>query len=140
MKALKYTVIKDREQYDAYTNNLESLINQNNGNAEDEIELLTLLIEKYDDDQKAFIDSDPVELLKLLMNEHRLKAKDIAELLSLSKGTVSKILNYQKGLSKETIRKLADEFKVAQEAFNRPYRLKNSSSSEPRRDKMTRVK
>jgi len=43
----------------------------------------------------------------------------------LSKGTISKILNYYKGLSKETIRKLSDYFKIAQEAFNRPYRLVN---------------
>ena len=35
------------------------------------------------------------------------------------------MLNYQKGLSKETIRKLADYFKVSQELFNRPYKLNN---------------
>ncbi len=47
------------------------------------------------------------------------------EILGLSKGTVSKILNYQKGFSKETIRKLATHFKLYQEAFNRPYPLVN---------------
>jgi HTH-type transcriptional regulator/antitoxin HigA len=30
-----------------------------------------------------------------------------------------------KGLSKEVIRKVADYFKVSQEAFNRPYKLIN---------------
>ena len=35
------------------------------------------------------------------------------------------ILNYHKGLSKETIRKISDYFKVSQEAFNRPYKLVN---------------
>lgn len=57
------------------------------------------------------------------MEEHDLKAKDMVEILDLSKGTISKILNYHKGLSKDTIRKLSDYFKVSQEAFNRPYRL-----------------
>ena len=33
------------------------------------------------------------------------------------------MLNYKKGLSKQVIRKLADHFKVRQEAFNRPYKL-----------------
>ena len=47
----------------------------------------------------------------------------MAELLSVSKGLVSDILNYKKGLSKEIIRILAEQFKVAQEAFNRPYKL-----------------
>ena len=59
------------------------------------------------------------------MEDHSLKAKDLASILNLTKGTVSKILNYQTGLSKDTIRKLSDRFKLNQEAFNRPYKLKN---------------
>ncbi|MDN5216291.1 helix-turn-helix domain-containing protein [Fulvivirgaceae bacterium BMA12] len=59
------------------------------------------------------------------MEENNLRSKDLVKVLDLSKGTVSKILNYQKGLSKETIRKLSNYFKVSQEAFNRPYRLVN---------------
>ncbi len=38
--------------------------------------------------------SDPIELLKILMEEHNLKAKDLLQILDLSKGTVSKIHNY----------------------------------------------
>jgi HTH-type transcriptional regulator / antitoxin HigA len=45
-------------------------------------------------------------------------------MLGISKGLVSNILNYKKGLSKESIRILANRFKVSQEAFNRPYVLK----------------
>ena len=61
------------------------------------------------------------------MNDHGIKAKDLAILLNVSKGYVSDILNYKKGLSKDTIRILADHFKMAQEAFNRPYRLKHTA-------------
>lgn len=52
-----------------------------------------------------------------------MKGKDLVDLLDISKGYVSDILNYKKGLSKEVIRKLAEFFKVSQEAFNRPYKL-----------------
>jgi len=41
----------------------------------------------------------------------------------VSKGLVSDILNYKKGLSKEIIRKLSDTFKLSQETFNRHYDL-----------------
>lgn len=91
----------------------------------DEVELLTLLIEKWDNDHNTFIDYDPIVLLKTLLEEHKLKAKDLVNILNLSKGTISKILNYHKGLSKDTIRKLSDYFKISQEAFNRPYKLIN---------------
>jgi HTH-type transcriptional regulator / antitoxin HigA len=57
------------------------------------------------------------------MDEHDLKAKDLVEILNLSEETISKILNYHKGLSKDTIRNHSDYFKLSQEAFNRPYKL-----------------
>ena len=57
------------------------------------------------------------------MNDHQLKAKDLVDILGISKGYVSDILHYKKGLSKEVIRKLASYFKVSQDAFNRPYAL-----------------
>ncbi len=57
------------------------------------------------------------------MNDHQMKSKDLVELLEVSKGYVSDILHYKKGLSKEIIRKLASHFKVSQESFNRPYKL-----------------
>ena len=56
-------------------------------------------------------------------------AKDLAEVLKVSKGNVSDILHLKKGLSKEVIRKLSHRFKVSQEALNRPYKLKVSENA-----------
>ncbi len=125
MKELKYRIIKTKKQYNEYCNILENLVLLNNKAEEDEVELLTLLIEKWDSEHNSFDEITPVELIKALMETNNLKSKDLVKILGLSKGTVSKILNYQKGLSKETIRKLSDYFKVSQEAFNRPYKLVN---------------
>ena len=123
MNTLKYTVIKDIEQYRHYCDVLEDLILQDEQEVQDEIDLLTLLIEKWDTDHSTFMDSNPIELIKELMAENHLKATDLIEILDLSKGTISKILNYRKGLSKDSIRKLSNYFKVSQDAFNRPYEL-----------------
>ena len=81
------------------------------------------MIEKWDEEHNTFKEVDPIKLLHSLMKDHHLKAKDLVDLLGISKGYVSDILNYKKGLSKEVIRKLAEYFKVSQEAFNRPYKL-----------------
>ena len=125
MNELKYTIIKSEEQYYLYCDTLERLMIESSANTEDEIELITLLIEKWDNDHNSFEELDPVGFIKALMEEHNLKSRDLVKILNLSKGTVSKILNYHKGLSKETIRKLANYFKVSQESFNRPYKLVN---------------
>lgn len=126
METLKYKVITSEKQYDKYCQTLEELVFSSSKIKEikEEISLLTLLIEKWDDGHNTFNEVDPIRLLQSFMKEHELKPKDLVDLLDVSKGYVSEILNYKKGLSKEIIRKLADYFKVKQEAFNRPYQLK----------------
>lgn len=125
METLKYKVIKSKTQYSQYCKELEALLEKGGGKAmQDEIDLLTLLIEKWDSENNTFEEADPIRLLTSLMREHDLKPKDLVDLLDVSKGYVSEMLHYKKGLSKEVIRKLAAHFKVSQEAFNRPYKLK----------------
>lgn len=130
METLKYKIIKSTEQYWEYCNVLEALVPGEEGeHLEDEIELLTFLIEKWDDEHSTLTEADPVETLKYLMDENKIKAKTLADILGVSKSTVSEILHYRKGFSKEIIRKLADRFKVKQEAFNRPYKLISPANS-----------
>lgn len=125
METLKYKVIKSETQYDKYCRQLEELLDNDTKTkaANEEIELLTLLIEKWDEEHNTFGDADPIEILKSLMKDHKMKSVDLASLVGVSEGLVSDMLNYKKGLSKETIRILADRFKLNQEAFNRPYTL-----------------
>jgi HTH-type transcriptional regulator/antitoxin HigA len=125
MATLKYKVITSKTQYKEYCNMLENLVfsGAKDRNTKDEIALLTLLIEKWDAEHNIFSELNPVELLRSLMEDHGLKAKDLVNVLGISKGYVSDILNYKKGLSKDVIRKLAHHFKLSQEAFNRPYKM-----------------
>ena len=125
METLQYKVIKTETQYWDYCNRLEELVMQESADpeVEEEIDLLTLLIERWDEEHDTLGKSDPVEVLKYLMDEHQLKAKGLADILGVSKGFISELLSYKKGFSKENIRKLAAHFKVKQELFNRPYKL-----------------
>jgi len=131
METLKYRVITSKTQYKEYCNFLEQLVfsGSKDRNTKDEISLLTLLIEKWDDEHNTLSDLDPIQLLHSFIKDHDLKAKDLVEILGISKGYVSDILNCKKGLSKEVIRKLAVYFKVSQEAFNRPYKLRVPENS-----------
>lgn len=125
MEPLKYKIIKTEDQYQEYVSQLEQLlIIEPEKSVQEEIELLTFLIEKWDEEHNSFELADPIQLLHSLMAEHQLKNKDLVVILGVSKGLVSDILNYKKGLSKEIIRILAKHFSLSQEAFNRPYQLK----------------
>ena len=138
METLQYKIIKTNAQYNRYCNALETLIDSGKKTKaiQDEIELLTLLIEKFDEEHNTFNDAGPIELLKSLMKDHKMKAVDVAKLLDVSEGLVSDMLNYKKGLSKDTIRILSERFKLNQEAFNRPYELRVSVSPKIKNPKM----
>src|SRR5688572_11826225 len=112
MPTLKYTVIKTKTQYNQYCKKLEQLLDTapKAKSVRDEIDLVTVLIEKWDQDHNTFEDMDPIQLLHSLMDDHNMKAKDLVDLLQVSKGYVSDILHYKKGLSKDVIRILSLRF------------------------------
>lgn len=131
MEVFQYKIIKTEAQYFKYCDKLEALTDsgKKSKSVQDEIELLTLLIEKYDEEHNSFEEADPVEILKSLMKDHKMKSVQLASLLGVSEGLVSDILKYKKGFSKDTIRILLERFKLNQQAFNRPYPLKIPSAS-----------
>ena len=106
-------MIASEKQYQEYTNKLEELVfsDRQTPYEKEEIALLTVLIEKWDRENYDRPTADPVQLLKSFMKEHNLRAIDLVAILGISKGTVSEMLNYKKGMSKEVIRKLAVHFK-----------------------------
>ena len=126
METLKYKIIKTKSQYKTYCKMLEELVYKapKSKLIKEEIALLTLLIEKWDEEHSPFTDKNPIALIQALMEANNLKSKDLVKILGVSKGLISDILSYKKGLSKANIRILASHFKISQEALNKPYKLK----------------
>ncbi|PBQ32942.1 transcriptional regulator [Sphingobacteriaceae bacterium] len=137
METLKYKVISSENQYKNYCKILEHLVfsSLKTKYIKDEIALLNVLIKKWDEEHTIFNDLDPIQLLKSLMKDHKMKATQLAKLLNVSEGLVSDMLHYKKGLSKDSIRILASHFKLSQEGFNRIYKLTLEDKS--RRSKVT---
>lgn len=67
--------------------------------------MLLLVIKDYENKHHPVLPPDPVEAIKLTMEEHGLKAKDLVPLLG-SKSYVSQILNRKKPLTAEMMRAL----------------------------------
>lgn len=129
MSGLKYIVIKSREQYDQYCQELEDLVMGQSGNHAEEIELLTLLIEDWDRRQYQLMDLDPVMMVKELMADHKMKAAALAEKLDMTPGALSNILNYRRRFTAHHIRILSALFCIDQHAFNKEYPLEAPPTS-----------
>ena len=127
---MKYRKIKSIGQYNEYCNIHEKLVIEDSAKNENEIELLEILIEEYDNRilEGKLEKLNPVELLKSLLRDSDLSQNDLAKNIGISRQLLSDILNYRRNISKEVTIKLASFFSMSQEAFSRKYELKGSAS------------
>ncbi|MGA2074076.1 MAG: helix-turn-helix domain-containing protein [Terriglobia bacterium] len=83
---------------------------------EDAVELLTLLIERYEEERYAIPDADPVDVLRFLLRQNGLAQRDIAAELG-SESTVSLVLAGKRRLNRDHIARLSQRFHVSPAVF-----------------------
>ena len=71
----------------------------------DELDVLMLLVEKYEDENYAIPASDPIEAIKFLMEQNSLSRKDLEPYIGAS-GRVSEVLSRKRNLTLVMIKKL----------------------------------
>jgi len=82
----------------------------------DELDVLMLLVEKYEDEQYAIPASDPIEAIKFLMDQNSLSRKDLEPYIGAS-GRVSEVLNRKRDLTLAMIKKLHKGLKIPYECL-----------------------
>lgn len=82
----------------------------------DELDILMLLVEKYEDEHYAIPASDPIEAIKFLMEQNSLSRKDLEPYIGTS-GRVSEVLNRKRNLTLVMIKKLHEGLKIPYECL-----------------------
>jgi len=77
----------------------------------DELDVLMLLVEKYEDEHYAIPASDPIEAIKFLMEQNSLSRKDLEPYIGTS-GRVSEVLSKKRSLTLGMIKKLHVGLKI----------------------------
>lgn len=99
-------VIKTETDYQQALERLEVIFDAKAGTKEgDELEILSILIEKYEKEHYPIDLPDPIEAIKFWMEQLGLQQKDLVEIIGF-KSRVSEILNYKQKLTLEMIRSL----------------------------------
>ncbi|RPI26099.1 MAG: helix-turn-helix domain-containing protein [Acidobacteria bacterium] len=79
-------------------------------------DLLTVLVEAFEERNYALGGSTPATRLRSLMDEHGLRQRDLLETLG-SRGIVSEVVNGKRAISKTQAKKLAVLFHVSADLF-----------------------
>lgn len=114
-------VIKDKKDYELALKRLEKIFDAPVNSPEgDEAEILSILIEKYEDEHYPIGPPDPIEAIKFRMEQMDLKKSDLAEIIGY-KSRVSEIFSRKRKLTLKMIRNLHIKLKIPYESLIADY-------------------
>jgi len=117
--------IKTEKDYDKVLERLELIFDATPNSKEgDEAEILSLLIDNYENKHYPIGPPDPIEAIKIRMEEMNLKQKDLVGVIG-GKSRVSEILNKKKKLTVEMIRELERILHISASVLVNNYKLAN---------------
>lgn len=118
---MDFKIIKTENEYQAALARLEKIFDAKPGTKEgDELEIVALLIEKYENENSPIESPDPIEAIKFRMEQLGYKQKDLEEIIGY-KGRVSEILNKKRKLTLEMIRRIHNTLHIPTDVLVQEY-------------------
>lgn len=113
--------IKTKKDYTAALERLEVIFDAKPGTAEgDELEVLGILIDKYEKEKYPIDYPDPIEAIKFRMDQLGYSQSDLARVVGL-KSRASEILSKKRKLTLEMIRQLHQELGIPTDVLIQNY-------------------
>jgi HTH-type transcriptional regulator/antitoxin HigA len=122
---MEISPIKNKQDYNKALKRLEVIFDAKIGSLDsDEADVLALLINDYENKHYPIEAPDPIEAIKIRMEEMNLKQNDLVDIIG-GKSRVSEILNKKRKLTLEMIRNLAKKLNLSLELLVMEYKLSN---------------
>jgi HTH-type transcriptional regulator/antitoxin HigA len=113
--------IRTKKDYEQALHRLEVIFDSKKGTDKgDELEILGMLIEKYENEKFPIGFPDPVEAIKFRMEQLGYNQADLANVVGL-KSRASEILNRKRKLSLEMIRQIHNRLNIPTEVLIQAY-------------------
>jgi len=118
---MNFKPIKTKRDYEQAMLRLENIFDAKKGTSKgDELEVLSLLIEKYENEKFPIDLPDPVEAIKFRMEQLGMTQTDLANIVG-QKSRASEILNRKRKLSLDMIRQLHLQLHIPTEVLVQAY-------------------
>lgn len=113
--------IKTKKDYEQAVARLEVIFDSKRGTKEgDELEILGILIDQYENEHFPIDLPDPIEAIKFRMEQLGYNQTDLSEIIGL-KSRASEILSKKRKLSLEMIRKLHEKLNIPTDVLIQAY-------------------
>jgi HTH-type transcriptional regulator/antitoxin HigA len=115
--------IRTKSDYQLALKRMEIVFDAPSGTSEsDEADILGLMIDEYEKKHYPIEAPDPIEAIKIRMDEMQLKQIDLMDAIG-GKSRVSEILNRKRKLTVDMIRKLATRLDLSPDLLIKDYQL-----------------
>jgi len=117
--------IRTEKDYDTALKKLEKVFDSPKGTSENDLaEILVTLIDKYESEHYPIDHPDPIEAIKIRMDEMDLHQKDLMNFIGTkSRGTISNILNKRRPLTLRVIRVLGPKLGLSFDVLIKEYKM-----------------
>ncbi|MBS1545269.1 MAG: helix-turn-helix domain-containing protein [Bacteroidetes bacterium] len=113
--------IKTKKDYEQALERLDLIFDAKKGTKEgDELEILGILIDRYENEHFPIDLPDPIEAIKFRMEQLGYTQNDLAKIVGL-KSRASEILNKKRRLSLEMIRQLHEKLNIPTDVLIQAY-------------------
>ena len=118
---MEIKAIKTEQDYNQALERLEIIFHAEVDTPDgDEAEIISILIEKYENEHYPIGMPDPIEAIKFRMEQMGMNQKDLAEVVGFT-SRVSEILNRKRKLTLSMIRKLSEKLHIPTEVLVQEY-------------------
>ena len=118
---MEISPIRNETDYQNALERLEVIFDAKRGTKQgDELEILAILIDKYENENFPIGMPDPISAIKFRMEQMGLKQKDLVEMVGF-KSRVSEVMNKKRKLTLEMIRKLNANLRIPTEILIQDY-------------------
>jgi HTH-type transcriptional regulator/antitoxin HigA len=119
--------IKTKAEYKAALREIETLFDAPDKSPEaDRLEVLVMLVEKYETQHYSIAAPDPIDFLNYAMETRGLTRKDLEPYIG-TRGRVAEVLNRARPLTLVMIRRLSDGLKLPADVLIADYELRHAA-------------
>jgi len=127
---MKIRPIRTEKDYEAVCRRIDEIFQAEPGTPEDdELEILTTLVDAYEEERFPMGMPNPIQAIRLQMDNLGISRKALMDCLNKSSGRISDILNKRRALTLSDIRKLSALLHIPTDVLSQDYPLEKAKST-----------
>jgi HTH-type transcriptional regulator / antitoxin HigA len=117
--------IHTSDDYENALKRIEIIMDAQLGSEEfDELDILSTLVESYEEKNFPMENPDPIDAIKFRMEQLGINRTELQEIIHCGRGRISEVLNKKRPLSLNMIRAFNHELHIPSDVLVKEYRLK----------------